>query len=110
MTGPKMIDISADLSEELRRIDQEPRGRDSLEDRVLAATLREDGYDDAMLVERFGYLPKLIEKGSWRSLLPSRDRRVDAPRRDRQAAVPEPSVERVVYKAGVATKRQAEMG
>ncbi|MGY2049083.1 hypothetical protein [Methylobacterium sp. JK268] len=63
-----------------------------------------------MLVERFGHLPKLIGKGSWRSLLPSRDGHVDAPRRDHEAALPESPVERVVYEAGVATKRQAEMG
>jgi hypothetical protein len=64
MRGRATIDISADLHESLGMLEADRRVPDNVEDRVLAETLRKDGYDDARLKVRFGYVPSRIGKGS----------------------------------------------
>jgi hypothetical protein len=45
MRGRATIDISADLHESLGMLEADRRVPDNVEDRVLAETLRKDGYD-----------------------------------------------------------------
>lgn len=62
------VDISSDLHAELREFDAERATKNNIEDRVLAETLRRDGYDDAQLEARFGYVPERVQHSAKREL------------------------------------------
>jgi hypothetical protein len=62
------VDISSDLHVQLREFDGERAIQNNIEDRVLAETLRLDGYDDAQLTARFGYVPEPVQRGAKREL------------------------------------------